>query len=115
MCVFDAQCVNCVLYSTVLSIMYTLMQPSSYRLNAINSGTIGLNAILLQSCIVICLLIFSAHFALAVPVKFNASIYKVCTVRGRPSSVTLALEIMKDHNFDFTVNVITRNGTAMSM
>ena len=54
-------------------------------------------------------------FVLAVPVKFSASVYHVCTVRGRPSSVTITLEIMKDHNFDFTVNVITRNGTAMSM
>ena len=51
----------------------------------------------------------------AVSVKFSASVYKVCTVCGRPSSVTLTLEIVKDHNFDFDVNVITRNGTAMSM
>ena len=74
-----------------------------------------LNAIILQCCIVICLLIVSAHLALAVPVKFSASVYHVCTVRGRPSSVALTLESLKEHNFDFTVNVITRDGTAKSI
>ena len=52
---------------------------------------------------------------LAVPVKFSASVYHVCTVRGRPSSVTIILEAMKDHKFDFDIKVHIKDGTAKSM
>ena len=54
-------------------------------------------------------------FVLVVPVKFSASVYHVCTVRGRPSSVAITLEAMKDHKFDFTVKVHIKDGTAKSM
>ena len=54
-------------------------------------------------------------FVLAVRVKFSASVYHVCTVRGRPSSATILLEAMKDHKFDFDVKVHIKDGTAKSM
>ena len=61
------------------------------------------------------LLICFAHFVLAVPVKFSASVYHVCTVKGSPTSVEITLEAMKDRKFDFTVKVHIRDGTAKSM